>query len=306
MTAGRRSGGGGLRGPDEGRAVASHDGVRDISEATVPVVSEAELAAHLLSRGLRVVEHRGRFWRQQTPGFYRPVHLLARLSRHEATRPRGAAWGFQACLDEPDAARANAAIPTHLITDVVNFDEQALPKTRRHTLRKARERAQLVELTGPALLREQGYEVLLSAHRRNGYGTLPTPDEYRAALDRFGEPAAGIVLAGLVDGRLAGYLTGHAVDGTAYATTGVVATWALKANVGTGLHYAFIEACRRAGGIREIVDGLHARENAGLCRTKEMNGAPVVRVPARMSMIPGAASVIRRRHPDKYYRLSGR
>jgi hypothetical protein len=280
--------------------------VRDVGECRVPDVSEAEWARHLRSRGRRVVLHRGRFWRQLYPGFYRPVHDMARLSAHEATRPALACWGFQARLTDADTHRANAAIPTHLVTDLDGFDEASLPKTRRHALRKARERARMVELTGPALLREQGYDVLVSAQERTGYGRLPSREAYLASLDHPPGPAAGVVLAGLVDGRLGGYLTGHAVDGTAYAVTSVVATWALRSNLATGLHYEFLHACRRAKTIREIVDGLHARENEGLCRNKEMLGVPLVGVPARVSMAPGTAALIRRRDPHKYYRLTGR
>lgn len=282
-----------------------HD-VRDVGECRVPDVSEAEWAEHVRSRGRRVVRHRGRFWQQLYPGFYRPVHDMARLSAQEATRPTPACWGFQARLTDHDAHRANAAIPTHLVTDLDGFDEASLPKTRRHALRKARERARLVELTGPALLREQGYEVLASAHERTGYGRLPSRDAYLASLDGSTGPAAGVVLAGIVDGRLGGYLTGHAVDGTAYAVTSVVATWALRSNMATGLHYEFLHACRRARTITEIVDGLHAREDEGLCRNKEMLGVPLVRLPARVTMAPGAATLIRRRNPHKYYRLTGR
>lgn len=280
--------------------------VRDAGECRVPDASEAERAEHLRSRGRRVVEHRGRSWHQVFPGFYRPVHDMARLSAREATRPTVACWGFQARLTEDDAHRANAAIPTHLFSDLDGFDEAALPKTRRHALRKARERTRLVELTGPALLREQGYEVLRSAHERTGYGMLPGREAYLASLDHVAGPAAGVVLAGIVDGRLGGYLTGYAVDGTAYAVTSVVATWALRSNVATGLHYEFVHACRRAKSITEIVDGLHAREDEGLCRNKEMLGIPLVRVPSRVTMFPGAATVIRRRNPHKYYRLTGR
>jgi len=281
--------------------------VRDIDQSRVPVVTEAQLAEHLRSRGRRVVLHRGRHWRQLLPGFYRPVHDMARLSAAEATCPTLACWGFQARLDERDASRANASIPTHLVSDLDAFDEAALPKTRRHALRKARERAQLVELTGPGLLLEQGYEVLRSAHERTGYGRVPASEEhYLAGLADFGDPAAGIVLAGIVDGRLGGYLTGYAVDGTAYALTSVVATWALRSNIGTGLHYEFLLACRRAGGITEVVDGLHAREDEGLCRNKELLGVSLQHLPARLTMVPGAATAIRRRDPHKYYRLSGR
>ena len=280
--------------------------VRDVTEATVPVASEAEWAQHLADRGKRVVQHRGRYWQQSLPGFYRPVHLMARLSAEEATRPTLACWGFQARLEGSDAHRADAAIPAHLITDLDSFDEHALPKGRRNTLRRARERARMVQLTGPALLRDQGYDVAVSAHERTGYGRPPrSREEYLAGLGHFGGPGS-IILAGIVDGRLGGYLTGYAVDGTAYAADGVVATWALRSNISAGLFYEFVYACRRTGSITEILDGLHARENEGLSRSKELNGIPLVAVPARLSLLPGVAAALRRRQPDKYYRMSGR
>jgi hypothetical protein len=287
--------------------MAEFAGMRDIAEARVPDVTETAWAEHLRARGRRVVQHRGRSWQQVLPGFYRPVHLMARLSAREATRPTPACWGFQACLADGDAELANASMPTHLISDLRSFDEDLLPKGRRNNLRRARERAQLVVLTDPLLLRDQGYDVLVSAHERTGYGPLPrTREQYVAGLARFTEPSPYVVLAGLVDGRLAGYLIGYAVDGTAYAADGVVATWALRTNISAGLFYEFVYACRRSGTITEIVDGLHARENEGLSRSKELNGIPVVRVPARLTMVPGAAAVLRRRDPHKYYRMSGR
>ncbi|RBY93220.1 hypothetical protein [Blastococcus sp. TF02A-30] len=282
------------------------DQLRDVAEARVPVVTEQELGAHLERSGRRVVEHRGRLWTQSMPGFYRPVHLLARLSAREATRPVRAAWGYQACLAPADAGRANAAVPTHLVTDLAAFDEPALSKSRRRSLRKARERVRFVELTGPALLRREGYEVLRSAHERTGAGRLPNREGYLAEVEHVGRPEHGLVIAGLVDGRLAGYTSGHAVDGTAYARDMVVASWALDTSISAGLVYEFFWACRRSGRVHEVVDGLHAREDEGLCRYKEMIGVPVHRVPARLSMLPGAATVIRRRAPHKYYRLSGR
>jgi hypothetical protein len=114
------------------------------------------------------------------------------------------------------------------------------------------------------------------------------------------------VLAGIIDGKLGGYATGYAVDGTAYARNMVVATWALSTNISTGLSYEFIYACRRAKGIREIVDGLHAREDEGLCRNKELAGVPLQRIPAKLMMFPGTATAVRLHNPHKYYRLTGR
>ena len=68
-------------------------------------------------------------------------------------------------------------------------------------------------------------------------------------------------LAGLVDGRLAGYLGGWAVDGTAYFQRLHIRTEALSTQVGTALVFAFVEACQRGGDVREVVNGLHSPED---------------------------------------------
>lgn len=282
------------------------DQVRDVAAARMPVVTEAEMGAHLVRHGTRVVEHHGRLWSPTLPGFYRPVHLLARLSAREATCPARSAWGYQACLADDEARHADAAVPVHLVTDLDALGESRLSKNRRRSLRKAREHVRFVELTGSGLLRRDGYEVLRSAHARSGAGRLPGRREYEAQVSRLGDPAHGIVIAGLVDGRLAGYTSGHAVDGTAYARDLVVASWALDTGISTGLTYEFFWACRRNDAVREVVDGLHAREDDGLCRYKEMAGIPLRRVPARLWLVPGAAALMRRRDPHKFYRLSGR
>jgi len=281
-------------------------GVRDVTESSVPVVTEAQMARRLRSDGRRVVAHHGRYWVQAPRGFFSPVHPAARLTAREATRPTLACWGFRACLEQADAHHANAVNPMYLVSDLDSLDEESLPASRRYKLNKARRRARLVEVVGPDLLREQGYEVLRSAHERTGYGVLPSREKYQATLDRLGEPAHGIVLAGLVEGRLGGYITGYAVDGTAYVGDVVIATEALNTELSTGLTYEFVYACRRSVGIREMVHGWHAREDPGLCRYKDWLGLALRPIPSRLGMLPGAGALIRRRYPDKYYRLTGR
>lgn len=281
--------------------------VRDIGESCMPVVSEAVLADLQRRQGKRVVEHAGHRWTEARFGFYRPVNALARLSAEDATWPTVRAWGFHACLTDADAHRANAAFPAHLVSDLAAFDEVRLPSSRRYKLRKARKQVHMVELTGPGLLREQGYDVVVSARTRTRYGHVPTNDEFLASLQHFGEPAFGIVLAGLIHGKLGGYMTGHAVDGIAYVDDVLIASAALSTTeISTGLMYEFIYACRRSGQIHELVHGLHAREDEGLCRYKEWLRLPVRRLPSRVRMVPGAGAFIRRRNAHVYYRLTGR
>lgn len=279
---------------------------RDVSLATVPVLREADMARYLRAMGRRVVEHRGRQWEQILPGFYRPVHPLARLSSTEATRPTRACWGFQACLADGDAHRADAAVPAHLIGDLDSIREEALPGSRRAALRKARRRVELVQLTGPDLLQQNGYDVYRSYHRRTGYGSLPTPEEYQSSLEHFCDPGHGLVLAGIVNGRLGGYISGHAVDGTAYIREVVVASEVLDTQISIGLTYEFFFACRRSTEVKEVVHGFHTPENAGLCQHKDRLGMTVERVPARVVMPPGIEALMRRSNPGKAYRLTGR
>ena len=97
-------------------------------------------------------------------------------------------------------------------------------------------------------------------------------------------PGRSLVLAGMVEGRIAGYLVAKAVDGTAYIDEVFLATESLPTNVGSGLVFEFMQVCRRAG-IREVVYGLNSREDAALSRYKHEMGFPVVNVPARIWML---------------------
>jgi hypothetical protein len=54
------------------------------------------------------------------------------------------------------------------------------------------------------------------------------------------------------------------------------------------------------------VHGWHIPENQGLCRYKDWLGLSMSRVPVRLSLLPGAGALIRRRSRGKYYRLTGR
>jgi len=288
------------------RALAGDEQAVDVEKAAMRVATEAELAQRLQASGRRVVLRSNRYWQQTNPGFFRPVNLFARLTAREVTRPTPMSWGFHACLAEEDAWYANAAAPAYVVSDLASFDDDQLRSSRRYKLRKARKLSRLVQLTGPDLLREQGYEVLRSAHERNAYGRLPSREKYLEGIEPLTDPSQGVVLAGLVDGKLGGYITGYAVEGTAYVADVVIATEALGTHVSTGLTYEFIQLCSRTPDVHELVHGWHIPENQGLCRYKDWLGLSVSRVPVRLNLPPGAGSLIRRRNPGKYYRLTGR
>jgi hypothetical protein len=118
-------------------------------------------------------------------------------------------------------------------------------------------------------------------------------------------PGQRLLLAGLIDGKLGGYLSGVVVEGTAYMEDRIVATEALKTGINTGLTYNFVQLCRRNHVIERIVSGLHCRENDSLCAFKESMGFSIAYIPAKVQINPIIGRFIHWRYPDKYYRLTG-
>lgn len=279
--------------------------VRDSCETIIESMTEEEFANFLHEEGAQIFSHQGRYWKATYPGFYQPIHWMARLRAEEVTRPKLLSWGFQGTLCEDDAAFANSSLPVHFLPNLVNYDLKALTSKRRNKIKKCRNLVQIVELTGPKILQEQGYEVLLSSIQRTGYGKIPSKEQYLAGLSNYILPKRRFIIAGLIDGKLGGYITGYAINGSAYMEITRIATEALSTNIGTGLGFEFIQICRRSQQIYELINGLYSREDKNLCVFKEEMGFEVAQIPAKLEINPLMAKFIRWRYPDKYYRLHG-
>lgn len=283
-------------------------GIRDASEAVPVPMTEAAMALQLRRAGHRVIQHRGRWWLRSARTYCQPVHSLARLSAHEASAPHPICWAYRAALAEADEDRANGSFPAHLLADVQAYDASALSSNRRYHLRRSQRLVQFVQVVSPEIMGAQGYEVFVSAQQRtkNPYRTLGSREAYLAEVAGWFGSDSKILLAGLIDGRMGGYIAGHVVDRTAYVDIVDVATESLQTHISTGLHHEFIQACRRAPQIREIMHSPHEPEDPALGVFKAGIGFPVVHVPSRVRLVPPLGQLIRRRHPFKYYRLTGK
>jgi len=279
--------------------------MRDVSEAVLASMSEGEFAKWQCEQGKRVICHRSRYWQEVIPGFYEPIHWMANLSAEQATRPTPFCWGFRASLRQNDAVTANGTMPVHVLSNIENYDFQSLESKRRNKLRKCYKLVKIVELTDPVLLQEQGYEAVLSAGTRVGNLNIPSKEEYLASLTDYIAPGRRLVLAGLIDDKLGGYLTGYAVSGTAYIESRYIKTEVLPTNISVGLTFEFVQFCRRSGNIHQVVSGLHRPEDPDLNVFKKDMGFPVKHIPTRIWMNPIIRNFIRWRHPHKYYRLTG-
>ena len=280
--------------------------MREVSEAVLISMTEAELANRQCEQGAHVVCHRGRYWRETRPGFYEPSHRMARLSAEQATRPVSLlCWGFRGALCEDDVAAANGSMPIHLLSNVEGYDLHSFRSKRRFHIRKCRKLVKIVELTGPALLQEQGYEVVLSAQKRTAYKKALSREDYLADIADHTTPGRRLILAGLIGAKLGGYITGHAVSGTAYIDSVHLATEALPTSIGSGLVFEVVQVWRRSGEIREIVYGQHTPEDRALCVFKEEMGFSVKHVPTKVCMNSIIRKFICWRSPHVYYRLTG-
>jgi Acetyltransferase (GNAT) family len=280
-------------------------GTRSGSEAVVTVLSEGELAAWRGAKGQRLVQCRGRWWEEVRPGFYQAIHWMARLSQGEVARPTASCWGYRTTLHDEDAGAANGWLPVHLLSDLGSYDFDEISSKLRNKLRKCWKTNEIVQVKQPTVLCEQGYDVRRSVHQRTGMWSPPPKDEYVAGLDEYMGNPCRLILAGLAEGRLHGYLDGFAVDGAAYIDHLYVHSGALQTEVGTGLVYEFVQACRRSGRVREVVYGLDVPSDRTLKQYKEKMGFPVVRIPTRHWLLQPARAFIRWWRPEVYYRLSG-
>lgn len=279
--------------------------MHNISEATLTSMTEKQFALWKKQQRAHVISYGDHYWEELRRGFYQPIHLLARLSANQVKRPTPFCWGYRAALSENCTEAANGWVAVHLLSNVKDYDIQSLFRKRRTHLRKCHKLVEIVRLTGSGILQQQGYEVVLSALKRTKHASPPSEKNYLEGLTTYTNNDRRLVIAGIIDAKLGGYVDGYAVDGIAYINNVYIATEALPTSIGTGLIFEFIQACRRSGEIREVVYGQHSREDSSLCKFKDAMGFSVTPIPAKVEITPVMKKYLCWRRPNSYYRLTG-
>ena len=278
--------------------------IADSSAWRLQNLTEAELAALRQAEGASVAFRAGHHWAAIFPGFYQPVNLVAGLEAPAIGRPTQLCWGFRAGLADASRDAATGSIAVHLYRDIGRFDRRALSAGRRDDLRRCRRALEIVQPAARILV-DQGYGVFRSAQDRLHYWRDAGEETYRRRIEKLARDPRRFILAGVADGRLAGYLESYAVDGVLYTEHLIVATAAVRTGIATGLFVAAMEAAAQHSDVRMVCLGQHTPERPGLTSFKDGLRAPVEHLPAR-SMIPRAfAAFIRARRPAAYYRLTG-
>jgi len=274
-------------------------------QAEVRVLTEAEFAALRREEGARVVEHRGRYWQEILPGFYEPLPYLARLRTEEATRPTWRCWGYRAALADEDSAEANATMPVHIIRDLQSYGDNRLERRKKENLRRALQKLVFLHLTDPALLDEQGYDVYSSHAERLKVPRVLRKGSYLKTVRSWTKDRRQLVIGGLCDGVLCGYMHSYVIEDVGYLATLHVATEALRTNVSVALYFFTFGVMSRCGATMATA-GLHRPEQKGLARFKRHVGFELADIPCRLVFPPLVAFGIRILRPYTYYRFTGR
>ncbi len=282
------------------------EGGRDWREAILPMMREADLARWVRAGGGKVAEIDGRHWAEVVPGFYQPLHYLARFKAAEFVRPSLLCWGMRAVLDDADTVAANVVTPVHILPDFTRYGADRLCRRRRQELAKAERHVDVVVLERPDRVVDQGYPLALEAARRNPRNRLVPEPAFRCWVEAAFADRSPVVLGMLQGDRLLGVSFSFAIDGVAYAHQAFIG------QAGRSLHLdllcfhveALMAQC--TPGIHTVVNGLHAPENEGLCDFKRRQGLVVAQYPGLTTMHPLAGSLIRYLRPHQFYRLTGR
>jgi hypothetical protein len=116
------------------------------------------------------------------------------------------------------------------------------------------------------------------------------------------DPYRGLVIAGVRDGRLLGFAVTYAVDSAAYHDFVYISDEGLPHNLSLCFFHVLATLAARQGSIRELMHGLHVRDDWGLSEFKRRLGLVVTPLPAKVWLAPGLGPLLRRVWPDKLYR----
>lgn len=291
-----------------GMIITGHDKWEEgfsLSSLRLESATEVEYAGWLTVQGHHVKEYRGRYWKKRF-GFFEPVHWMAEFYKDEIRRPSKRCWGYRAALTKECAHMANGSVPLHLHKNVSGYGAHLLCKTRCWDLRKCLKYIEIKPITNENVLYKEGFEIFKQNYRRTNYGKRLTKNKYCKQVKRYFDYPFISVLGGFIENRLVAYLITTVVEDTAYLETIIMNEQARLLQACTGLQFAIMKHLGgNHGEIKQVIDGLHARENLFLCKYKEKWGFHVAKIPSFYWFLPAIGPILKKTYPHKYYRLTG-
>ncbi len=266
-----------------------------------------EFAEWKRSLGQKIFYKNGIYWEELKTGFFQPIHLLMRLNKSQFTPPSPLYWGTRYGLIEEEKNDANGSILYHTFPDFKTIGLHSFSKNRRKNIRKCFNTAEIIEIRDGQFLKDQGYDVVYSSLCRTRHRKIPQRDAYLKGCTAYVNNGdnSRMVLAGLVDGKLGGYLEICSVGGIVYVQTLYMATEAMKYCICSGLFYTVYMICQKSETVTEIVFGQPVTDDDNLNVFKKSMGQIIKSIPARYKIIFPIKPILKLKYPDKYYRLTG-
>jgi len=285
----------------------------EVTVSTVPVLTEYRYVQLRRPNAVLFKEH---YWRQASHRWIDvPVVPLTVIQQCQGSFPRMRSLGYRAIIQ---GATPNAFEHVHVLLDLPNFRIGKLHKDARYHLRKAmRDPALRVTKPSPAnpgILIEQAAQLQAhsSAVHEFYYPAGPfTREAFEAGLKDSGFYSGELLIfAGLVEGKLAAFISGFAVDDCAIGETLVIGDSYRASDIGSRLVLAFIQACQRTEGVKQIYGSSVVPSKPGLTAYKARMGFPATAIPMTVILRPGLErffnSVVRKIKPELYYKLYGK
>jgi len=266
-----------------------------------------EYAAWQKSLGHKIRQKNGVYWHELRTGFFQPIHLLTRLNVSQIKPPSAFYWGIRSGLKEEDENYANGSILYHTFPDFKTFGLHSLSKNRRKNIRKCFKNTDIIQVRDGQLLKNQGYDVVCSSLTRTRHRKIPDRERYLSGCTAYINTGdnSRMVLAGLVNGKLGGYLEICSVDGIAYVQTLYLATEAMKYCICSGLFFTIYMICQKSDHIIEMAIGQPVTGDDKLNVFKKSMGQTIKSIPSRYKILFPVKPILKLKYPDKYYRLTG-
>jgi acetyltransferase (GNAT) family protein len=260
-------------------------------------------ASWMTQLGARVSDFKGQYWVANGRGLWSPVDELAVLDRASIGWPSSRALAYRAVVGDP--ADSNAWVPFELVPDLSSYSEKRLTKNRRREIRRSLEVDEYRVMTDPELLLRDGWEVVSGAATISGQKIAKSKYAYRKGIERRFATDPQLVIAGVHQGELGGYILAHAIGHHASLTEIYVAPWARRSHLGSGLYWLALSELAKVSGLEAAYLGMWFPEKPTLGFFKRSLGARIVDRPTYGKMRAPFGLALQRLRPNTYIRFGG-
>lgn len=262
--------------------------------------------------GLPIHQWRGVWWERHRPFYYKPAFVRTVLSKGKsAPMPLRALVGYSHMVSDTCTANGYWQFMERRwkVGDV--FSLESISSKKRNQVRKGLRLCEVRPLETLDPLWPDLQRINISHRRRTCVGKparyyTAEYDKWRDYLSRLHALPSRQWLGAYVDGKLAAYYYGYAVEGVYIIDSAKTDSDYLWANPNDALLFSLLEHAHNAEGCHLVVYGGHSPGDESLTAFKAKYGFEVATYPVYMRLLPLLSGIIRRRGAARLGRLPDR